>query len=257
MRMNMENDSSRDHRWPIGLSCGMLAKVFVVMMQMVTLAGAQEEEAATTEEVKGRKAWFVHTSMPEGMENPVPLMTGNDISELMLSKRSPSAPVKIPGDGILKLVRKVDPPPVDGKPAYLTVAQVMVPEGVKQALVILSPAEKNPQGLLWETKVMDLALFKGGSWLFLNTTPLKVGVDMGGNKMEIASGESMVYGDGLKTEPVNMTIRYFFHHPKKSEWKIISASTVAIYPNRREICIFSWDKRFQRIDYHGITLSVL
>jgi hypothetical protein len=250
----MKNDSSHGHGWATG---GILAKMFIIIMQMATLAGAQEEETSVIEETRGRTAWFVSTSMPEGMENPVTLMIGKDISELMLSKRSPSVPVKIPGDGILKLVRKVDPPPVDGKPAYLTVAQVMVPEGVKQALVILSPAEKNPQGLLWETKVMDLAVFKGGSWLFLNTTPLKVGVDMGGKKLEIAPGESMVFGDGIKTEPVNMTIRYFFHHPKKSEWKIISASTVAIYPNRREICIFSWDKRYQRMDYHGITLSVL
>jgi hypothetical protein len=27
-------------------------------------------------------------------------------------------------------------------------------------------------------------------------------------------------------------------------------------PTRREICIFSWDPQYNRVDYHGITFAV-
>ena len=37
---------------------------------------------------------------------------------------------------------------------------------------------------------------------------------------------------------------------------MISASTIVLYPKRREICIFSWDTRFNRIAYHGLTFPV-
>jgi hypothetical protein len=53
-----------------------------------------------------------------------------------------------------------------------------------------------------------------------------------------------------------MPIRYRYFHPVENEWKMLSASTVGIMPTRREICIFSYDERFKRIDYHGITFPV-
>jgi len=104
---------------------------------------------------------------------------------------------------------------------------------------------------------MNLAEFKGVSWLFLNTTETKVGVDLGGSKIEIKPGESKIIANNPSSNPTNMAIRYYFQHPNKSEWKVLSASTVAIYPNRREICIFSWDPRYKRVNYHGITFPVM
>lgn len=37
---------------------------------------------------------------------------------------------------------------------------------------------------------------------------------------------------------------------------LLRASPVVLLPTRREICIFSWDPRFGRIDYHGLTFPV-
>jgi hypothetical protein len=54
-----------------------------------------------------------------------------------------------------------------------------------------------------------------------------------------------------------VAVSYSYFHPEKNEWKVLSASTIVLYPTRREICIFSWDPRFKRMDYHGITLPVM
>lgn len=217
---------------------------------------AQDAQEVEPSKSLGRVAWFVYTSMPEGMENPITVQSGDDLLQVSLSKRSPSEPVKIPADGILRIVRKVENPKDPAKPTYLTLGQAIIPEGVDKALVILKSAAENPAGRVFDTKVMDLAEFKGGSWLFLNTTDTKIGVDLGGSKIEINPGETRIIGDEPSSEATNMTIRYFFQHPKNPEWKLLSASTVVIYSNRREICIFSWDPRFKRVDYHGITIPV-
>jgi hypothetical protein len=51
-------------------------------------------------------------------------------------------------------------------------------------------------------------------------------------------------------------IRYSYFHPVIKVWKMLSASTVVLRSTRREIWIFSWDPRFKRVDYHGITFPV-
>jgi hypothetical protein len=218
---------------------------------------AQDDPETEPRKPLGRVAWFVSTSIPKGMENPMTVQSGDELLQVTLSKRSPSDPVKIPADGILRIVRKVENPKDPGKPAYLTLGQAIVPEAMGKALIILIPAAENPAGRVFDTKVMNLAEFKGGSWLFLNTTETKVGVDLGGSKIEIKPGESKVIGNEPSSTPKNMAIRYYFQHPKKSEWKVLSTSTVVTYPTRREICIFSWDPRYKRVDYHGITFPVM
>jgi hypothetical protein len=206
---------------------------------------------------KGRVAWFVYTSMPEGLENPVSVMSGKDVTEMTLSKRSPSQPVKIPADGILRIVRKVENPENPATPSYLTLAQANIAEGVSKALIILIPVEPNPKGQVFQAKVQDLAAFKGGDWLYLNMTKLRVGVDMGRTSIEIKPGEARIYNSPPLPEPVNVAIRYNYYHPVKEQWKMLSASTIALYPTRREICIFSWDPHYERIQKHGITFPVM
>jgi hypothetical protein len=195
--------------------------------------------------------------MPEGLENPVSVMTGKDIVSVTLSKRAPSDPVKIPADGLLRIVRKVENPDDPKKPLYITLAQAMVPEGVVDALIILTPAVKNPKGLVFQSKVLDLAHFKGGNSLYLNMTQLQVRVDLGKANMVVKPGEIKIHDDPSLSEPTNIPIRYSYYHTEKKEWKLLSASTIVAYPTRREICIFSWDPRYNRIDYHGITFPVM
>jgi hypothetical protein len=207
-------------------------------------------------EARGRLAWFVYTSMPDGLENPVRVQSGSNITELTLSKRSPSLPVRIPADGILRIVREEDHPQKPGETRLVTLAQAQVPEGVGKALVILIPAAENPGGRLFQAKVQDLAGFKGGDTLYLNMTNVNVGVEIGTSKIGIEPGQVRIQSSPSPGEPTNLPVRYSFFHPVDEQWRILSASTVALYPTRREICIFSWDPRFGRVDYHGITFPV-
>ena len=216
------------------------------------------DDAATGEPrpAKGRVAWLIYTSMPEGLENPVSVMTGTDILQLTLSKRSTSEPVKIPADGILRIVRKTENPENPAKPKYLTLAQANIPDGVDKALIILVPVAKNPSGLLFQAKVQDLAAFTGGDYLYLNLTNMRVGVELGRTKIEIKPGETRIYDAPALAESTNVPVRYSFYHPAEQQWNVLSASTVVLRPTRREICIFSWDPGFGRVDYHGITFPV-
>jgi hypothetical protein len=231
---------------------------FCVLLGGISCLFAQDDEAGGDRpaKVRGRVAWFVYTSMPEGVENPVTVMTGKDIAELTLSKRMVSERVKIPADGILRLVREAENQEDPVKPSYATIAQAKVPEGMSKALIILIPKAQPEGDLVFEAKVQDLAAFKGGDWLFLNLTNVDVGVQLGETKMKITPAGKKIFNAPVLDEPMNMPVLYSFFHPVKKEWKLLSASTVVLRGTRRELCIFSVDSRFDRIDYHGITFPV-
>jgi hypothetical protein len=223
-----------------------------------TALTAQDDTGAAHEarEAKGRVAWFVYTNVPEGLENPVNIMSGKDISQVLLSKLSPSDPVKIPADGILRMVRKIENPQDPTKPGYLVLAQAVVPETVTSAIVILMPVAKNPNGLLFQTKVQDLAAFKGGDTMFLNMTNLKIGVELGKDKIQVEPGQFKIHNPLGAAKSVSLPIRLSFFHPERKEWDMITASTVALYSTRREMCIFNWDVNFNRVDYESVTIPV-
>jgi hypothetical protein len=214
---------------------------------------AQDADTAETRKAKGRVAWFVFTSMPEGLENPVSIMSGKDISQVLLRKLSPSDPVKIPADGILRVVRKVENPADPTKPGYKTLAQAIVPETVGDAIVILMPVAKNADGLLFRAKVQDLVGFKGGDTMFLNMTNLKIGVELGKAKIEIKPGQAEIHNPLGGSKTVSLPIRLSYFDPKLQEWDMITASVVALYSTRRELCIFNWDASFNRVDFESIT----
>ena len=216
---------------------------------------AAEDGGRESRQAQGRVAWFVYTSMPEGVENPVNVMTGKEIIQLTLSKRSASEAVKVPADGILRLVRAAADPQNPKKTIYLTLAQANIPDSVAKALVILAPAAPGKGDLLFHTKVQDLATFKGGDYLYLNLTTLNIGVELGTVKMEIKPGETRIYDARNLDKSTNVPVKYSFYQPIEKSWNLLSASTVVLRPTRREICIFNWDSRFNRVDYHGITFA--
>lgn len=217
---------------------------------------AQEKGAPEAVQAKGRMARFVYTSLPEGLENPVSIMSGNDISQVLLSKLSPSDPVKIPADGILRIVRQAEKQTTPDKPEYVTLAQAKVPDDVKSAMVILMPVAKNSKGLLFQAKVQDLDALKGGDCMFLNMTNRKIGIEFGKTKIVVEPGKDKVHNPLGSAPTVSVPIRFSFFHPEKKEWAMITASTVALYSTRRELCIFNWDPRFNRVDYESITFPV-
>lgn len=219
---------------------------------------AQEPDAADPpRQARGRVAHMIYTGMPEGVENPVKVMTGTDLVSLELSKRMASEAVKIPADGIVRIVRQVASPPAPPKPAFQTLAQALVPEAVDKALIILIPVAKKPgSDLVFRTEIQDLAAFNGGDFLCLNLTNLSIQVEMGKEKLVLKPGERRIFDAPVLAEPTNVPTRYSFFQPAEKKWKMLSASTVVLQPTRREICIFSWDDSLDRVDYHGITFPV-
>ena len=206
---------------------------------------------------RGRVASFVYTSLPDGLENPVTVMAGKDISEVVLSKLSPSDPVKVPADGVIRIVRELENPKDPEKPEYMTLAQATVPDAVAKAVIILVPMAKNPKGLLFQTRVLDLAEIRGGDSMFLNMTNLKIGVELGKSNILIEPGQIKTHNPLGGSKAVTLPIRLSYFHPDRGEWAMITASTVALYSTRRELCIFNWDTRFNRVDFESITLPML
>ena len=218
---------------------------------------AQTADEEKPDKVRGRRAWFAATSLPEELENPIRVMTGKDITEIALSKRMASQALKIPADGIIRVVRPAENAGAPGEPAFITLAQVQIPESVQEALVILVPSPDKDGALKLGARVQDLARFKGGDTLYINLTKANVAVKIGDTNIPLRPGAVQIYEAPRLAKPVNTPISYHFFHPKREEWKMISASTIVLRPTRREICIFSWDEGFQRLDYHGITFPVV
>ncbi|MFK7911077.1 MAG: hypothetical protein AB8F34_10835 [Akkermansiaceae bacterium] len=224
---------------------------------MVSPLFAQENGRGEPPQRKGRMAWFVYTNMPKGLENPVSVMSGKDISQVLLSKLSPSGPVKIPADGILRIVRRIENPKDPKKPTYLTLAEAIVPEKVSAAMIILMPVAKNSKGLVFKAKVQDLAAMKGGDTMFLNMTHLKIGIELGREKLVVIPGQGKIHNPLGTKKTVSLPIRLSYFHPKSRKWDVITASTVALYSTRRELCIFNWDNDFQRVDFESITFPLM
>ncbi len=217
---------------------------------------AQERDDTRAEDGSGRRAWFVATAIPEELENPIKVMTGTEITEIALSKRMASQSVPVPKDGLIRVVKPAPPADGEGEPSFVTLAQARMPESVRQALIILVPAPAEDAPVIFRTKVQDLADFTGGDTLYLNLTNADLAVTLGEDRIALKPGAVRIHDAGGLAKPRNTPISYHFYHPDENRWKLISASTVVMRPTRREICIFSWDPRFKRIDYHGVTFPV-
>jgi hypothetical protein len=184
------------------------------------------------------------------------MMSGGKITEVLLSKRSVSEPLKIPADGIIRMVREEENPAAPEEKVLKTVAQAQVPPSVAKALIILVPAPPSESGLLFRSKVQDLAGFKGGDTLYMNLSPRSIMVRLGDSKVDLKPGAIRVWEAPALSKSVNTPVSYHFFSEEKKQWQLISASTIVLRPTRREVCIFSWDPRFERLDYHGVTFPV-
>ena len=234
----------------------VLFSLLITLCTGLTLS-AQNADTPEPRKARGRLAYFVSTSIPKGLENPVSVMLGKKILRVTLSNRMASDPVKIPADGIIRLVRELENPGEDPeKPKYITLAQAHIPEGMSKALVILVPAKKTQHPLVFNTKVKDLATFKGGDYLYMNLSPLNVAVELGKKTIRLKPGQDKIYDAPVLRKSINVPVRYSYYHPTKKKWKMLSASTIVLRATRREICIFSWDPRYKRIDYRGVTFPV-
>ncbi|MEZ7956228.1 MAG: hypothetical protein QMC23_06155 [Rubritalea sp.] len=230
----------------------------IALFMLGSALHAQEPEQQEEGEKKaGRLAWFIATHIPKDLDTPVMVMIGTKLTEVTLSKRSPSQPVKIPKDGVIKIVKEVPNPEKPDESILLTLAEARISEDVKKAMIILVPTGKQEgSSLIFRSKVKDLAGFRGGESLYINLSKMNVAVRLGGKDIALKPGDIKVHSATRVKKPTNMAISYHYMHPVKKDWELISASTVVMRPTRREICIFSWDTRFKRLNYHGVTFPV-
>jgi hypothetical protein len=222
---------------------------------ILPVAGQAESEGERARQ-PGRAAWFACTSIPDGLENPVQVMSGKDITKLELPRFMTSDPVAIPKDGVIRIVREVPDPENPEEPKYLVLAEAKIAENVREVLIILVPLPEPKGDLIFATKVQDLARFKGGDRLFINLSNTNIRVKFGKTEVTVASRKSNIYKAPTLAKPTNMPIMYEFYHPEQKSWKILSASTVVLRPTRREINIFNEGSRLGNIKKHKILFPV-
>ena len=204
-----------------------------------------------------RSAWFACiAAIPDGVENPVNVMGGKDITEVEIPRYMASEPVEIPEDGILRIVRAIPDPEKPGETKYLVLAQAAIPAHVREALIILSPLPKPEGDLVFLAKVQDLASFKGGDRLFINMSTSQIRVNLGNDKVIVAPGQADIYEAPRLAKPTNTPIMYEFFATQDKKWKLITASTVVLRPTRREICVFNSGTRVGNIKKHKILFPV-
>lgn len=228
--------------------------VIVLFIPLTALSYAQGNDGADKprKEVRGKSAYIIYTAGGKFFDKPVMVKSGKKVTEIQLSKRYASDKISVNKEGIVDFVT---PNPNDEENPYTSYARAVVPETVKNAIIILSPVKKANSTQLFAAKVVDLSSFKKGDWLFVNQTPTGVGIQLGELKQAINPGESYLFDAKQFKKPTNLTVAYNYLHPTKKKWQLLSASTTVIRPTRREICIFSWNTKTQKVNYHGITFT--
>ena len=203
----------------------------------------------------GRRAWIVAAQIPEDVANPLPVMVGDTMNEVQLYHRDIGDAVAVDKTGMVRAVKPVKGP--NGEQAYQNLAVAKLGEGVREALIVLVPKDGGKEGLRFDSKVIDLAKFKRGGCLYVNLVKTKVGITIGEEKTVVNPG-GMEFLNLLGDEKAAVkSIRFFYEIPKKpdapeGEWKLMTASRMAIYRSRREICIFFYNKEIENVDFRGI-----
>jgi len=233
----------------------LVGRVFAVIIFTAPLASAQQgqdqgEGQDTSRLAKGRIAYVIYTGGGRFFDKPITVRSGKENTSLQLSKRAASLPIKINPDGKLLFIKETSG---DTEKPFEIYAQAVIPEDMRKALVVLTPTPKSKNGMLFSAKVVNLATFKKGDWLFINLSPRNIAVKVGKKKIGLKAGLTGKYDAGQLSKSTNMPVSYAYYHPEKRKWKLLSSSTCVIRPTRREICVFTWKPQSSSIDYHGIT----
>ncbi len=241
------------------LRVGLAALLICVPLTMSIHAQDTDEvdQEKPAEKIKGRKAWFLCTEIPDDIDNPVSVMAGEKIQQVTLSIRHVSDPFAVRGEGIVRLVKEIPNPENPDVTAYQTLVESKVPKDIENALIILVPAPDQKNGkAAFLSKVLDLNSFKGGDYLYLNLSPRKVGILLGDSRSVLEPGAMKIQENRQIKAATNLVMSLHYESQEKDEWKMIVATTVVVQPTRREICIFHWDAKQSRMDFRGATFPV-
>lgn len=203
-------------------------------------------------EETGRRAWVVASTIPEDVSNPLPFMVGEKLHMVRMHLRSVSQAIPIDETGVVRAVKPITGP--DGEITYQQLSQSLVPEDVREALIVLVPLARDREGLRFSSKVIDLSKFKKGGCLYVNLVKTKIGITIGERKTVVNPG-GMEFINPLEQEDKGVfPVRFFYEVPSKTtaEWKLMTSSKMAIYKTRREICIFFYNEKIENVDFRGI-----
>jgi hypothetical protein len=225
-----------------------------ITLSAVVFAQGSDESSSPDKKKMGRRTWIIATSLPDGVKSPVTVLAGGKLSEVRLSKRSVGTSIKVPQDGIIRVVNPIVS--AAGETTYETLASMMVPEGVRESLIVLAPAAILKPPLKFKSKVIDLDKFRGGNALFVNLTTLEIGVILGSKKTSIKTGQIGIVDIGGFSGSKSVPVSYYYRSPKQKKWNLISASTVPLRSSLREILIFSYNTELGQIGYHGMSFHV-
>ena len=233
-------------------------QLILLVISAAMVMGQTAPAADTIEElpkVTGRKAWFMCTSIPDKVPNPTSVLVDGQIHKVTLSVRHMSNPFPIRGDGTVRLVNPVADPDQPGKMTYDILAQAVVPKTVQEALIIMAPADAK-SAHAFQCKVLDLKDFRGGDYLYLNLSPRKIVVTLGEEKKPLEPGSLEIQTNREIGKATNTPLSFHYYSEKHKTWRLITATTVVVQPTRREICVFSWDSKYNRIHFKGATFPV-
>lgn len=229
--------------------------IFCIGILSSSWTGAQTEpgtEPQAKKEIAGRKAWVLCTSIPEDIQNPLPVMSGEKIHEVRMYLRSIGDPIPVDESGLVRAVKPITGE--DKKITYQELSRSVIPPEAHEALIVLVPKPKNSEGPRFNSKVIDLSKFKAGGCLYVNLVKTKIGVTIGDLKTVVNPGE-MEFINPLEDEKSGVfVVRFFYEIPKEpdAEWKLMTSSKMAIYKSRREICIFYYNEEIENVDFRGI-----
>lgn len=231
--------------------CALLS----VFVQAENAAQPESPAAAENREEQGPRAWFVQTGIPRGMDNPVKVLIDGEIEMLTLSNRVASGPLKIPKDGIIRLVKEIPDPTGEKEFIYQTLAKATVSGGMSKALVIMVPRPKPAaDGSLFVTRVKSLGEFKAGEFMYMNLTKSKIGIEIADAKIPLESGKIRTHRVKGKGDLVSIPYRYSYFHKEKDRWMPLSASMAILSSKRREVFVFSHSGSGGAIRCRGITI---
>ena len=226
--------------------CACLAALF-----LTAFVHAQQQP-----KLGARKAWFALTFDVPEEHNPASILVGSDVVEVILNQRQVGRPIQIPKDGMIRFIEQGEVDPATNKPKITVLGKAVIPEKIRNALVILSPTPEKEAPLIYRTSVQDLGRFQGGNIMYLNLTNTKVAVTIGDERLIVDPARRQIHVPPKRNAPFAAPVSYHFQDPADKRWKLLSASTIAVNPKRREICVFSPDPRFNRINYRGIMFPV-
>lgn len=194
------------------------------------------------------------TTLPNDVDNPLPVMAGDKVHLVRIHLRAIGEAIPIDKTGLVRAVKPITGP--DGKITYQELSRSVVPEDVREALVVLVPQAKDSGGLVFQSKVIDLSKFKEGGCLYVNLVKTKIGITIGEHKKVVKPGGMEFINPLEENEKGVLPVRFFYEIPKESEseaeWKLMTSSKMAIYKSRREICIFYYNEEIENVDFRGI-----